>query len=50
VKKVQTNLRERTGLVECDNETLSISRQCELLSVNRSSVYYQKVEKNAETD
>jgi len=50
VKKVQTNLRERTGLVECDNETLSISRQCELLSVNRSSVYYQKVEKNDEKE
>lgn len=30
----------RRGLVECDNQDLSIGQQCALLSIPRSSFYY----------
>jgi len=33
----------RKGLVEPNNVQLSIARQCELLSINRSACYYQPV-------
>ena len=33
----------RKGLVEPDHTRLSIARQCELLSINRSAYYYQPV-------
>ena len=34
---------ERVRLVEASNETISIKRQCQLLQVNRSSVYRLRV-------
>lgn len=36
---------QRASLVEFDLEAISIKRQCELLSVNRSRVYYRPKEK-----
>ncbi len=35
-------------MVERENEDLSIGRQCELLALNRSSIYYERVELSAE--
>jgi putative transposase len=36
----------RKGLVEPDHDRLSITRQCELLSIRRSAYYYQSVGEN----
>ncbi len=33
--------KERKALVEPDNKELSLSRQCSLLSISRTSLYYQ---------
>ena len=41
---------ERVRLVETDNEAISIQRQCQLLQVNRSSVYRLHVKGKEETD
>lgn len=38
----------RKTLVEADHTRLSISRQCELLSIRRSAYYYQPVGENAQ--
>jgi putative transposase len=35
---------ERNAMIEKDNESLSVLRQCELLGLCRSSVYYEKKE------
>jgi len=35
-------------MIEKDHKELSIVRQCELLSINRSSYYYQPVPENEE--
>lgn len=40
-------MKERRGLVEADGP-VSMRRQCELLSVSRSSLYYEPVEPDAE--
>jgi putative transposase len=40
---------ERRELVEWESDEISISRQTELLSLNRSSLYYQPVGANATT-
>ena len=40
-------MRARRGLIGLDERT-SIRRQCELLGVSRSSVYYVPVEPDAE--
>jgi len=37
-------VKKRQGVVEQDHPSLSISRQCRLLAINRSSLYYQKHE------
>lgn len=42
------NVKEREGLIEKQNNKLSIRRQCELLSVNRSSLYYISKEFNTD--
>lgn len=34
-------VKERLRLVDKDNKCITIKRQCELLNVNRSSIYYQ---------
>lgn len=39
----------RKALIEPDHPRLSIVRQCELLSVNRSSYYYQPTGENAQS-
>jgi putative transposase len=36
------------GLIESGHEHLSVRRQCELLGLNRSSLYYQAVQESAE--
>lgn len=38
----------RRALIEPDHEHLSIGRQCELVSISRSSFYYQPVGETAE--
>lgn len=35
-------------MVEPENERVSITRQCELLGLNRTSLYYQKQTEKAE--
>jgi len=37
-------------MVERENEDLSIRRQCELLALNRSSLYYERVGLSEEMD
>jgi putative transposase len=39
---------ERRGLVELDHPAISVRRQCELLGVNRSGLYYQPLGESAE--
>jgi putative transposase len=46
-KKVCTVIRERAGLVEAEIEGLSIEEQCKLLSISRSSYYYEKRDNKA---
>lgn len=36
-------IKERRGLIEPDNKEISVRRQCELLGLNRSNVYYEPV-------
>ena len=40
-------MKERRAMVD-SNDTLSMRRQCELLGVNRSSLYYVLVEPDSE--
>ena len=42
------SLAEKRALVEPDHEALSISRQCELLSISRSGFYYRPTGETAE--
>lgn len=39
-------VRQRKELVDKTDKSLSIKKQCELLSLNRSSLYYRPVEEN----
>lgn len=41
------SLKEKKALIEAENEKLSISKQCKLLKINRSSLYYKA---NKESD
>lgn len=41
-------LEERRAMIEMDHSQISISRQCEILGVHRSGLYYQPVPENAE--
>ena len=36
------NLKQRREMIDPDNKNLSLSRQCRLLKLNRSTVYYKK--------
>lgn len=40
--------REKKGLVSSDNRKLSVRKQCYLLEINRSGIYYKPVEVSAE--
>src|SRR3989304_7387926 len=40
---------EKKKLIESDNKELSVRRQCDLLSINRSNVYYEPVAVKDET-
>jgi putative transposase len=42
------SVRERRSLIEADHEHLSIARQCELVSISRSSFYYGPTGETAE--
>ena len=42
------SIQQRRSLIETDHEHLSIARQCELVSINRSSFYYQPTGETAE--
>ena len=42
------SIQQRRSLIEADHEHLSITRQCELVSINRSSFYYQPTGETAE--
>jgi len=37
-------IEEKKALVEQENSTLTIKRQCELIGLSRSTAYYQNVE------
>ena len=39
----QFNKNDRISLIDWDNDNISISRQTELLEINRSSLYYKPV-------
>ena len=41
LKKVQETVWARSGLLEPDNDSLSIKNQCRLLGMSRSSYYYK---------
>ena len=43
------SLPERKALIDRDHDALSIARQCSLLSVSRSTAYYQPVPVTTET-
>lgn len=40
---------ERKAMIRKDHTVLSLSRQCRLLKINRSSIYYKHVGVDAET-
>jgi len=40
---------EKRGLIEFDNKELSIRRQCKLVGLRRSNLYYEPVEVSDET-
>jgi putative transposase len=40
---------EKQTLIEPDHPTLSIRKQCDLIDLNRSTLYYQPVETDAHT-
>ena len=40
---------EKKGLIEIDNKGLSVRRQCELVGLNRSNLYYEPVVVRDET-
>jgi len=42
LKKISSAVRERSGLIDMDDKTLSVRRQCSLLDVPRSNAYYKK--------
>lgn len=42
-------VKEKRGLIEPDNEEISVRRQCELIGLNRSNVYYEPVGITEET-
>lgn len=43
LREMSLSTSRRKGLVESSHVQLSIARQCELLSINRSAYYYQPV-------
>src|SRR5439155_18646850 len=47
-KKLVCSIEDRRPLVELTHPELSIRRQCELLGVNRTSLYYQPVGESEE--
>jgi len=49
-KKVQGTFRIDKSLVERDNQSISISRQCKLLNLSRSSFYYKSESSKPEDD
>ena len=42
-------VKEKRGLIEPDNKEISVRRQCELIGLNRSNVYYEPVGITEET-
>ena len=46
--KAQVAFEARRALIESENSQLSIRRQCELLGLNRSSVYYEPAKETIE--
>lgn len=42
------SVERRRALIEPGHERLSVVRQCELVSISRSSFYYEPVEETAE--
>jgi len=43
-------VEEKNPLVERDNKTIAVARQCELLGLSRSSYYYYRFVKLVERD
>ena len=44
------NTTQRLAMIEGNHDALSINRQCGLLSISRSRVYYKPVERNNDLD
>lgn len=40
-KKWDLTVEERRGLIEAEHEKISVRRQCELLGISRSGLYYK---------
>src|SRR3982750_641583 len=47
-KKLASSTEDLRSLVDWDHDAISIRRQCELLGVNRASLYYQQLGENEE--
>jgi putative transposase len=47
-KKTPLSIEQKCALIEADHPDLSVRRQCELLGLNRSTLYYQPVPESAE--
>src|SRR3954471_2408703 len=47
-KKLPPSAEDRRPLVEVDHPELSVRRQCELLGLNRSTLYYEAMGETAE--
>lgn len=50
IEDVQLNLDEKRSCIEKNDSDLSIKKQCELINLNRSSLYYQAKEAIADKD
>src|SRR5262245_9415029 len=47
-KKLDCSIDRKRQLIETGNNLISVRRQCELLGLSRSSLYYEPVEESAE--
>src|SRR6266852_5824578 len=47
-KKLPVSVDVMRSLIDPDHATLSVRRQCELLGLNRSSLYYEPAEETSE--
>lgn len=46
---ISLSVDQKCSLINCDDERISVRRQCELIELNRSSLYYAPVQVSPET-